>query len=250
MIHYHGTPCGATRDDVARFLKGRHALIPFFRPEDIGTAAEVCQSFCIDNGAFSAWKKGISIDWERYYKFFTEWRRHPSFDWAIIPDVIDGDDEQNDALIGEWKGRFGVSDGVPVWHMHESYDRLERLCNEWPRVALGSSGQFAKVGTKPWWKQMAGALDVVCVGGKPIAKLHGLRMLSPKVFTKMPLASADSTNAVRNSSSFKRFGIYIPPNASTRMTIIAERIESQQSASAWHSPFRQLDLFTEGDSTT
>jgi hypothetical protein len=57
VIHYHGTPCGATREDVARFLKNRHALISFFRPEDIGTAAEVCQSFCIDNGAFSAWKQ-------------------------------------------------------------------------------------------------------------------------------------------------------------------------------------------------
>jgi hypothetical protein len=31
MIHYHGTPIGGTRQDVARFLVGRHALIPFGR---------------------------------------------------------------------------------------------------------------------------------------------------------------------------------------------------------------------------
>ena len=44
MIHYHGTPCGGRREDVARFLSGRHALIPFGRSEDIGTAAEVCHT--------------------------------------------------------------------------------------------------------------------------------------------------------------------------------------------------------------
>lgn len=89
MIHYHGTPCGATREDVARFLAGRHALVPFVRPEDIGTAAEVCQSFVLDNGAFSAWKQGRTVDWKDYYAWVNEWHRHPGFDWAIIPDVRD-----------------------------------------------------------------------------------------------------------------------------------------------------------------
>lgn len=28
MIHYHGTPVGGTRQDGARFLAGRHALVP------------------------------------------------------------------------------------------------------------------------------------------------------------------------------------------------------------------------------
>ena len=53
MIHYHGTPCGGTRQDVARFLMGRHALVPFPRQDDMGIVAEVCQSFVFDNGAFS-----------------------------------------------------------------------------------------------------------------------------------------------------------------------------------------------------
>jgi len=230
MIHYHGTPCGATREDVARFLKGRHALISFYRPEDIGTAAEVCQSFCIDNGAFSSWKSSNPVeDWQLYYDFVNDWHRHPAFDWAIIPDVIDGDEESNDALLDEWPGHI---EGVPVWHMHESMDRLDRLCG-WPRLALGSSGDFATVGTDHWWRQIAQAMEVICVEGKPRTKLHGLRMLDPAVFGRMPLASADSTNAVRNSSSYARFGIYQPPNASTRMAIIAERIESHQSAPVW-----------------
>lgn len=229
MIHYHGTPCGATREDVARFLKGRHALISFYRPEDIGTAAEVCQSFCIDNGAFSAWKQCKTIDWNAYYAFCEDWHRHPSFDWAVIPDVIDGDEVANDALLDEWPGHI---EGIPVWHLHESLDRLDRLCG-WPRIALGSSGDFATVGTDQWWRRIAEAMAVICLDGKPRTKLHGLRMLDPSVFSRLPLASADSTNAVRNSSSYARFGMYQPPNASTRMSIIAERIEAHQAAPVW-----------------
>lgn len=230
MIHYHGTPCGATREDVARFLKNRHALISFYRPEDIGTAAEVCQSFCVDNGAFSAWKQQKSIDWTAYYTFCCDWHQHPSFDWAVIPDVIDGDEQANDALLDQWPIHI---EGVPVWHFHESLDRLDRLCNGWSRIALGSSGDFSTVGTRQWWRRIAEAMDVICVDGKPRTKLHGLRMLDPAVFSQLPLASADSTNAVRNSSNYARFGMYKPPNASTRMAIIAERIEAHQSAALW-----------------
>lgn len=231
MIHYHGTPCGSTREDVARFLSGRHALISFFRPEDIGIAADVCQSFCIDNGAFSAWRLGDRIDWRQYYDFCDDWHRHPAFDWAIIPDVIDGGEDENDALLDEWPGHI---DGVPVWHFHESLERLDRLCS-WPRIALGSSGQWATVGSRSWWDRMAVAMKVVCINGRPRTKLHGLRMLDPAVFSRVPLSSADSTNAVRNSSSYSRFGIYQPPRASTRMAIIAERIECHQSSPTWVS---------------
>lgn len=231
MIHYHGTPCGATRDDVARFLAGRHALVPFVRPEDIGTAAEVCQSFVLDNGAFSAWRAGTSIDWQDYYAWVEQWRQHPGFDWAIIPDVIDGDEAANDDLLAEWPWDC---DGVPVWHLHESVERLYRLATTYPRIALGSSGKWSTPGTDGWWSRISEAMPAICdEHDRPICKLHGLRMLDPAIFHRLPLASADSTNAVRNSSSMSRFGMYAPPNASTRMSIIAERIEAHQSAAIW-----------------
>ena len=232
MIHYHGTPCGATRQDVARFLFGRHAFVSFFRPEDIGTAAEVCQSFCIDNGAFSAWKSGVVVDeWNSYYEFCDLWSRHPGFDWAVIPDIVDGDESDNDALIDEWPGHIN---GVPVWHLHESLARLDRLAS-WPRIALGSSGVWGQPGGMAWWNRIAEVMAVICdEGGRPKTKIHGLRMLNHEIFCRMPLSSADSTNAVRNASNHSRFGIYIPPNASTRMSIIAERIESHQSAAVWN----------------
>jgi hypothetical protein len=66
--------------------------------------------------------------------------------------------------------------------------------------------------------------------GRPICKLHGLRMLDPDIFTKLPLSSADSTNAAVNSGSLSRFGSYLPPTAAQRAEVIAERIEANNSA--------------------
>ena len=146
MIHYHGTPIGGTRIDVARFLVGRHALVPFPRQDDLGVVADTCQSFVFDNGAFSAWRKGKPVeDWRPYYEWVAEWNAHPAFDWALVPDVIDGTEEENDALVAEWPRELR---GVPVWHMHESFERLVRLCATWSTVALGSSGIWKTPGTQ------------------------------------------------------------------------------------------------------
>lgn len=240
MIHYHGTPCGGPREQVARFLRGRHALVPFVRPEDIATAADECQSFCVDNGAFTAWKQGVTINWQEYYDFCDQWHRHPAFDWAIIPDVIDGTEDENDALLDQWPGHI---EGVPVWHMGESLERLERLCS-WPRMAIGSSGDYAVVGDDKWWHRMSQAMSVICDDlGRPRSKLHGLRMLDPAIFRHLPLASADSTNVVRNANLIKRYGNYPSPNISTRMMSNAERIEIHQSAVVWLPSDSQQELF-------
>lgn len=230
MIHYHGTPCGGERQQVAKFVAGRHVLIPWPRDEDIGAAAEACQSFCLDNGAFSAWRTGEPVvDWAGYYEWVAVWSRHPGFDFAIIPDVIDGTERDNDRLVSEWEDRVRRphTTGAPVWHLHESLERLSRLVHGWPRVCLGSSGTYSTPGTESWWSRIAEAMTVACdVDGRPIAKLHGLRMLDPAVFHRIPLASADSTNAARNSSGFSRFGMYCPPS----------------SAAIWRRPAKQGTL--------
>lgn len=222
-------------------MRGRHALVPWVRPEDIAAVADNCQSFCLDNGAFTAWKSGEPItNWTGYYEWVLEWHQHPSFDFAIIPDVIDGDERENDKLLEQWinwKGwpkRSNVAFiGAPVWHLHESLERLRRLAKGWPRVCLGSSGKFAEVNSDGWRARMAEAMDAVCVNGRPTAKLHGLRMLNREVFRRYPLASADSTNAVRNANLLGRFGNYKPTTSGQRMNQIADIIESEQSAACW-----------------
>jgi len=76
-------------------------------------------------------------------------------------------------------------------------------------------------------------MDAVSVRGVPMCKLHGLRMLSVEIFPRMPLASADSTNAVVNAGATGRFGMYPAASAAERACAIASRIESFNSAAVW-----------------
>lgn len=247
LIHYHGLPITpATAAHAA--IAGGHAFISFRHPDQIGLALDVCQSFAVDNGAFSAWRAGEPVtDWRPYYEWVAFLRRMPSFDWAVIPDVIDGDEDDNDALIAEWPWRDSLKDrgvGVPVWHMHESIERLQRLADEWPRVAIGSSGQWATVGDARWWQRMGVAMNAVCDReGRPVCKLHGLRMLNPEVFSRLPLASADSTNIGQNvgiDSAWR--GPYTPASKDMRALVMRTRIESHQSLTLWERSMEQEAL--------
>lgn len=224
-------------DAAARFFRGRHAMVSFAYAQgrsQLPILAEICQSFALDNGAFTAWKRGEPVtDWNAFYQWVEEWALHPGFDWALIPDVIDGDEDANDWLIDEWP--FAESSGVPVWHLHESIGRLQRLCASWQRVALGSSGEFADVGSRRWWQRMSEALGLVCrEDGFPPTKLHGLRMLNPAIFAAVPLSSADSTNVAKNMGLDNRWtGPYVPISPDIRALVIADRIEGQVAASRW-----------------
>lgn len=236
MIHYHGTPITPSTAAL-RAINGGHAFISFQRPEQLGLAVEVAQSFAIDNGAFSAWKSGKPVtDWSLYYQWIAELHRYPSFDFAVIPDVIDGDEAANDALLGEWPWRERAPwVGAPVWHLHESLERLERLAFAWPRICLGSSGEFASVGSSAWYVRMAEAMNVLCdKSGRPICKIHGLRMLDPDVFTRFPFASADSTNIGQNVGIDSKWrGPYTPATKESRAQVMRERIEAHQSLTFW-----------------
>lgn len=233
MIHYHGLPISPETTAVGALDAG-HAFVSFAAPGQLGAAVDVCQSFAIDNGAFSAWRAGRPVtDWSQFYAWAEECMRIPSCDFAVVPDVIEGDEEANDALVAEWPLPRWF--GAPVWHMHESPERLARLVAEWPRVCLGSSGEFAVVGSEAWWSRMAQAMAACCDSrGRPRAKLHGLRMLNPKVFTRLPLASADSTNIARNVNIDKAwYGTYLPATKEARARVMRGRIESQNAPALW-----------------
>ena len=232
MIHYHGLPI-TPATAAAKVLTGRHAFVSYLTPDQLEIAIEVCQSFAVDNGAFSAWKSGREMNWPDYFEWVESIKRLPNFDFAVIPDVIDGDEIANNELIDAWPHEPWLS--APVWHMHESIQRLQTLARNWPRVCIGSSGQFATVGDSKWWVRMGEAMNSICdERGHPICKLHGLRMLNPDVFTRLPFASVDSTNIGQNvgiDSAWR--GTYQPPNKDWRAMIMADRIESHNGASRW-----------------
>lgn len=229
MIHYHGGPI--TPETCAlRAWRGRHAFVSYAHPGQLELAASACQSFALDNGAFSVWRAGKPTPhWPDYYAWCERWLRHPACDWAVIPDVIEGSEVDNDALVAEWP--HGHHRGVPVWHLNESLDRLERLAADWPRIALGSAAEFDVRVPRACINRLAEALPIISdPDGVPLVKLHGLRMLNPAITTRVPLSSGDSTNLARNiGMSGAWAGPYEPATKETKVDVLVERIERHQT---------------------
>lgn len=149
MVPYHGTPITPEEAALAA-LRGGAAFVSYPNRQQLPLVVAVCKQFAIDNGAYPAWAAGTPVaDWSPFYAWAEECRRIPSCDFAVIPDVIDGDEAANDALLAEWPLPHGF--GAPVWHMHESLGRLAHLATRWPRICIGSSGEFATVGSQAWW---------------------------------------------------------------------------------------------------
>jgi hypothetical protein len=197
------------------------------RPDDLAVVREVCSSYCLDNGAFTAWKLGTNIDFDKYRRWVDAYSKDPHFDFALAPDVIDGSENENNAMLNDFK------DCVPVFHLHESIERLEMLTHNYDMVALGSSGMYSTPGTQSWWTRMGQLMDAICMDGRPPCKLHGLRMLDSNIFTHLPLRSADSTNVAQNSSG----GNFIQ-----QAETIALRTEIHQSPQKWASYGIQEEL--------
>lgn len=240
MIPYHGAPITPETAAVEVF-SGGHGFLSHANTQQEGLIIEVCQSFALDNGAFPAWTRKAPItDWNPFYKWADELRRLPNCDFAVVPDVIDGTEEDNDRLLREWP--LPKYFGAPVWHMHESLERLERLVDEWPRICIGSSGRFATVGNALWWGRMWQTMLIACDSrGRPKTRLHGLRMLNPKIFSKLPLTSADSTNIGRNVGIDKAwYGSYPPAGKAARAKVMRGRIESFNSPATFD--FNSIDI--------
>lgn len=223
-IHYHGTPI--TPRSVLYTLAGRSFCVSFARPDDVEVCHRIGQSVMLDNGAFSLWRASKSTDWPGYYAWCERWLDHRTT-WAVIPDVIDGGAEANDALIEQWPhGRRGA----PVWHLDEPISRLLALAARWDRVCLGSAGAYAAVGSLRWHERMARAMDALCGNGPPPVWLHMLRGMA-LAGSPYPFASVDSTDIARNHAR--------PQNVAPAM---AARWDALQCPARWASRPIQLIL--------
>lgn len=246
MKHYHGTPIGGTRMNGESFAAGRFMLVPWKRPEDLEMVSVVSRGFIADNSAYSFWTTGETPNWNDYIKWCGTFCGNPRFDFALIPDVIDGTEKDNAELVSLWDKKAWhpkFIEGCPVWHLHESFERLNMYCERFRRVAIGSSGQFDTPGTNEWIERMDDAFDVICKGndGYPRAKIHGLRMLASNIVMRYPFASCDSTNAVQNGP---RTANRLKVDALWGMCHIARTIEQVQSPCTWNRVrAKQGDLF-------
>lgn len=191
MMHYHGTPI-SPRETLYK-LAGRNFCISFAKPQDLKVCHQIGQSIMLDNGAFSVWSRGLEIDWGEWHAWAEPWLDYNTT-WAVLPDAVDGGEEENDALLRTWKH---VRNGVPVWHLHESFKRLSRIVDEFGRVCFGSSGMYASIGTDQWHRRITDAFNVLSDDFGRVPWVHMLRgmALSGDIY---PFASVDSTDVGRN----------------------------------------------------
>jgi hypothetical protein len=190
-MHYHGTPI----TPVAALYEtaGSCYCVSHARPDQVERAHQIGQSVMLDNGAFTAWRQNRPTDWLGYYAWTDRWLDFPTT-WAVIPDVIDAGTQAQDALIRDWP--HGQR-GAPVWHMDEPISRLLRLCDEWPRVCIGSTENYRVVLSTLWRRRMDQAWNEISTRHRRPPWVHMLRGMQLAKY-HWPFASADSTDVAQN----------------------------------------------------
>lgn len=191
MIHYHGTPLSPASELMK--LAGRHFCVPFSDPRDADRCAAIGQSIMFDNGAFSAFTRGVTLDVTAYYKWLEPRLGHPH--WAVVPDVIDGTEADQRLMMSGWP--FPRTMSAPVWHLALEIEYLIEICDTWPRVCFGSSGAYWQVGSSAWMRRADQAFNALAKRHRHLPWIHMLRGLS-LAGDRWPFASADSTNIARN----------------------------------------------------
>ena len=218
MIHYHGTPI-TPMSELSK-MAGKHFCVSFEDHRDIDWCVKNGQSVMLDNGAFSAFTKGKTIDFKAYEEWIEPYLYPPN--WAIIPDVIDGSVEEQKELMKMFSHlpNHLVS---PVWHMSLPVNWLLELADNFPRFCFGSSGKYWQVGSSVWCRRADEAWNELTKRGHKswVHMMRGLALCGDVY----PFASADSTNVARN---FKNKGSQMCPER------MARRIDSVQSPLKWN----------------
>jgi hypothetical protein len=207
-------------------LAGRHFCVSHARPDQVAQAHSIGQSVMLDNGAFSRWKRGAETDWPAYYEWCERWLGYATT-WAVIPDVIDGGSQLQDALVREWP--FGHR-GAPVWHMDEPLHRLLALCDAWPKVCIGSTAEYRVVLSDPWRRRMDECWNALAARHRHLPWVHMLRGMQCSGLS-WPFASVDSTDIAQNHNR--------PQNTPRAM---ADRWDAAQCPRVWEPRPEQMEL--------
>ena len=191
MIHYHGTPI--TPKHELDKMAGRSFCVSYARRDNAKWCLQNGQSIMWDNGAFSFYTRKTTVDWDGFYSWVEPLLAGAH--WAVVPDVIEGDIEQNLELIRQWPHRKDLA--CVVWHMDEPLGHLLKLRDMgFGKIAFGSSGKYWKVGNSDWCRRADEAFNTLTMTG-PLPWVHMLRGLR-LAGERWPFASLDSTNVGRN----------------------------------------------------
>lgn len=225
-IHYHGTPL-SPRVELFK-MAGKCFCVPFSDARDADVCLSIGQSVMFDNGAFSAFTKGQSLDAAKYIAFLEPRLAQPH--WAIPPDVIDGDVDQQRSGLRAWPYPPQLS--APVWHMGLPIEYLLELADAWPRICFGSTAAYWQVGSDAWCRRSDEAFNELARRHRHLPWVHMLRGMS-LAGDRWPFASLDSVNVARN---FK--------DTNTDPERMARRLDAVQCAVKWaQRDDHQHDIF-------
>ena len=240
MIHYHGTPITPTATMLT--LAGKCFCVSHFRPDQVALAHQIGQSVMLDNGAFSKWKAErkadngkVYTDWPAYYAWTDQWLDHPTT-WAVIPDLIGGGDQEQDALIAEWPHG---DRGAPVFHLFNHDEdmgryraqRLLRLLDRWPRVCIGWAEPALPILSDEYRRAMDLIWNEVAKRHARTPWIHKLRGMQLST-AEYPFASVDSTDVAQNHNR--------PQNTARGM---ADRWDAAQPPARWSVREPHPDMF-------
>jgi len=224
VIHYHGTPISPVIE--RQKMAGKHFCVSFERPDDAEWCLANGQSVLWDNGAYSAFRHGKPLDTGKLYAWLE--RRLAQPHWAIIPDRIGGDIDEQRAMVSAWP--FPRTLGAPVWHMALEIDYLLELADEWPRICFGSSARYWQIGSPIWERRCDEAFNALAKRHPRLPWVHMLRGLA-LAGDRWPFASVDSANVGRN---FKTLN--------TCPERMARRLDAIQCPIIWTLRMVQQDL--------
>ncbi len=86
-------------------------------------------------------------------------------------------------------------------------------------------------------------MEAICENGRPLTKLHGLRMLRPSLYEHLPLASADSAGVSRGVGTTNWGGAYKSASNVVRAVVLVDSYERGQSAAVWAGIPEQREFF-------
>jgi hypothetical protein len=130
-----------------------------------------------DSGAFSAWKRGISIDIWKYMDWIKEYNIKQYFNLDVVGNV---DATRENQKLLEQEGFTPI----PVFHFGESFELLIEYVGKYPLVGLGGTVGLPATVKEQWFSQVFSTC--------PNGNFHALGIANSRYLVQFPFASADS----------------------------------------------------------
>lgn len=131
-----------------------------------------------DSGAFSLWRRGISIDIKEYCRYLTI---HSIEKYIVLDKIGNHAETMANQKIMEDMGM----NPIPVYHLNSPIENLYEICEKYSYVCLGGTvGSHISVRLKFFTEVFEHF---------PNHKFHGLGLTDARIVNKFPFYSIDST---------------------------------------------------------